>query len=568
MPPIQLFSKRPEWPRHMVGWFNPRQLLRTGGDVVVSELFARHSDGRRLEALNPRTKGDRLDFRDAKTNGRGFWFDFVADTGDGWNSTYAVATTIAKPVLRLENGEELPRGRLLIFGGDLVYPTPSRHAYEERLKKPYAAAHEHTAEADMPEILAIPGNHDWYDSLVEFRRLFLRQEKFARYPTAQCRSYFVVQLPRNWTLFCIDLQLSHDLDETQYLFFKRHLDKMSSQDRVVVLAPESFWIVPPDVHYDHRQGSLLWTLIDELGPKLRAMIAGDLHHYRRYSDASGRQLITCGGGGAFLHPTHDRHKVAVEGEFTHECSFPAPEVSKWLTWRNLLFPFINPWFGIVPALAYLFTSWENGLHVGTDFRHVSTLEMGRLGLSQFCDALMTGVHSAILSPTGAMLYFITMCGFVFFSDRQSPAFRWIGGIAHALAHLFTGFAVYWFAVYTAITYFELTPKSMTQYLAAGSIIFVLGWIAGSIVMGLYLLIALNGFGRHANEAFSSLRIQDWKGFIRACVRTDGALDLHFIGLERVSRKWVEATDGGPSKWASASPNASQPACVDRVRLAP
>jgi hypothetical protein len=45
-------------------------------------------------------------------------------------------------------------------------------------------------------------------------------------------------------------------------------------------------------------------------------------------------------------------------------------------------------------------------------------------------------------------------------------------------------------------------------------IFVLGWIVGSVVMGIYLLISLNFFGRHSDEAFSALALPDWKNFLR------------------------------------------------------
>lgn len=51
------------------------------------------------------------------------WFDFIADTGDGGNSTYAVARLLAQPSLQIRsNGSmhTLPRGDLLLIGGDLA----------------------------------------------------------------------------------------------------------------------------------------------------------------------------------------------------------------------------------------------------------------------------------------------------------------------------------------------------------------------------------------------------------------------------------------------------------------
>ena len=51
------------------------------------------------------------------------WFDFMADTGDGGNSSYSVARLIAQPSLRVQNNGSsitLPRSNLLLIGGDLA----------------------------------------------------------------------------------------------------------------------------------------------------------------------------------------------------------------------------------------------------------------------------------------------------------------------------------------------------------------------------------------------------------------------------------------------------------------
>lgn len=51
------------------------------------------------------------------------WFDFMADTGDGGNSSYAVARLLAQPSIHLMREDSmltLPRGNLLLIGGDLA----------------------------------------------------------------------------------------------------------------------------------------------------------------------------------------------------------------------------------------------------------------------------------------------------------------------------------------------------------------------------------------------------------------------------------------------------------------
>src|SRR6185503_13653700 len=81
----------------------------------------------------------------------------------------------------------LPSGELLIMGGDQVYPAPVRtvahDAYWDRTVGPYELACVEAAKARGCEyergqrtVLAIPGNHDWYDGLVSFLGRFCSPE--------------------------------------------------------------------------------------------------------------------------------------------------------------------------------------------------------------------------------------------------------------------------------------------------------------------------------------------------------------------------------------------------------
>jgi len=57
-----------------------------------------------------------------------FWIDFCADTGDGFNSSYNIARMLAQKSLEVHHdadGKVLPRGNILIIGGDLAYPDPN-----------------------------------------------------------------------------------------------------------------------------------------------------------------------------------------------------------------------------------------------------------------------------------------------------------------------------------------------------------------------------------------------------------------------------------------------------------
>ncbi len=164
----------------MVRWYDPLQLIRTGIDVAASTLFGRHSDFRLLEALAaPEIRVD--DYRNVGAD-QSLWIDYVADAGDGWNSTYAIASALAQPALTFKddqgNSHQTKRGSILVFGGDEVYPVASRTEYRQRLVEPYEAALRTTV-PPHPSVYAIPGNHDWYDSLVSFTRLFCSGRWFA-----------------------------------------------------------------------------------------------------------------------------------------------------------------------------------------------------------------------------------------------------------------------------------------------------------------------------------------------------------------------------------------------------
>lgn len=556
--------------KSMVGWYDPAQLIATGAEVLVSTLFARHADSRSVESLHSHAKP--IDCSKLGHESGGVWLDYIADTGDGWNSTYAVAEAAAQDLVLKEDGQlvRLRRSQLLIFGGDMVYPTPTVKNYDQRFLAPYLAALTGT-DMDTLRVLAIPGNHDWYDSLVGFRRVFCSAERLHPWKCNQRRSYFVVQLPENWWLIGADTQLANDIDEPQLAYFRSAVEGMPDGAGVILCTHEPFWVRGNEEKGTQGQFSRRFLDIlveDVLGPKLRLCIAGDLHHYRRHTSQKGEHRVTCGTGGAFLHPTHGGGAGFVSEDFTLKTSFPTERESRRLALRNLLFPFINPKFGLLTGLAYLLMAWANGIYVGESFGsgEVQIGEIGRMGISDFGQAVKAAVHSAILSPVGSFLYLLVFMGFVFFTDRESRWFRVLGGFGHATAHIIAGFFVYWLAVHLAITDLGLAPKSIPQYLVTGSVIFAGGWLMGSVVMGLYLLVSLNAFGMHSNEAFSSLRLQDWKGFIRMNIAPGGVLRVFFVGIERVPRRWVWRNDEKGPRFKARDPQASVPSIVDSFEI--
>ncbi len=123
--------------RPMVGWYDPGQLMNTGLQVLASDLIGTRFDARREEALAAEKNEPPIDYTAA--DGSDFWFDFMADTGDGWDSTFHMASLVSQPILEVK-GKSLPRGKFLLLGGDEIYPTASKQEYLDRLVAPFEAA--------------------------------------------------------------------------------------------------------------------------------------------------------------------------------------------------------------------------------------------------------------------------------------------------------------------------------------------------------------------------------------------------------------------------------------------
>lgn len=72
------------------------------------------------------------------------------------------------------------RGEILVLGCDEVYPVASAsdEAYRRRFVAPFETAMLSTDPAH-PLDFAVPGNQDWYDSLVSFTRRFIGCRWFA-----------------------------------------------------------------------------------------------------------------------------------------------------------------------------------------------------------------------------------------------------------------------------------------------------------------------------------------------------------------------------------------------------
>jgi hypothetical protein len=299
--------------------------------------------------------------------------------------------------------------------------------------------------------------------------------------------------------------------------------------------------------------------------QMKVFLSGDYHHYRRHEETapldagSPIQKITAGGGGGFLNATHDEDVTTLEEEragtdeprrrFTLKATYPDIRQSHRLSYGNFLFMFKNPRFGIVPALIYLMTVWMVSAAI------VHPQPTGVL------EALAITLQAWNRHP-GLTLWALFVTGvFVVFTDTHSRLYRWLGGLSHAAVHWVAMFAIGWTAMLAARS---LSPGwPLPRFFIAGAIVGAGAWMLGSVLMGLYLLISLNVFGRHSQQAFAALRIEDFKHFLRLHIAADGALTIYPIRIDRVPRGWreqEEASDTSPSHLVPKTP--IEPALIE------
>ncbi|MDW8259025.1 MAG: hypothetical protein RML32_06245 [Gammaproteobacteria bacterium] len=405
----------------------------------------------------------------------------------------------------------------------------------------------------------MPGNHDWYDSLVSFARTFCRPERgFAGGRTRQTRSYFALQLPGRWWLLGIDLQLGADFDEPQIRYFRDVAARMTDPAHIILCVPEPQWIYAENYPDDRSySGEVLEYFEREILQRpIAVFLTGDLHFYKRHENAAGVQKIVAGGGGAFLHPTHAPRLRTLQGGFRQRACYPPPAVSRRLVWRNLLFPALNPRYLPIPATLYTLSAW------------FASASLTSADIGSIDRALRAAINGAVRDPFNGLWLMTFVTAFVFFTDTHSRIYRISGGIAHALAHLFAAFGLGWLAVQLTTKALGLRFGDLPQMLLSAALTFVGGGIAGALILGVYLLVSWRVFGRHANEAFSSLRIQDYKHWLRGCVDPDGRLRLFAIAVDRVPRRWKRRKSGADRALEPQDGAAGTPRLIEWLRLQP
>jgi hypothetical protein len=201
--------------------------------------------------------------------------------------------------------------------------------------------------------------------------------------------------------------------------------------------------------------------------------------------------------------------------------------SRALAWRNLGFAWLNWKFTVTLMGSHALFMWlmyGNAAVLGDSL--VPVLSSGLQ--SSLWDGVLAFLRIAVTTPWPAVLAIAALCGFYYFADYSGFWPRFLAGAIHWIAHAL-------FVIFT----FLLIARWLTEAWYPDLLLIVLTSTVASILsataFGVYLLLSLNLLKRHSNEAFSALRIEDYKCFLRLRIGKDGVLTIFPIGLKKVPK---------------------------------
>ncbi|MER5384822.1 metallophosphoesterase [Streptomyces sp. NPDC002688] len=316
-----------------LSWLDPRTLWPARNGVLAS-WFGDPSGRTRARWVEQRAAaGAPADAVIRRTDADRFSFMVIGDTGEGDDPQYAVVPGF----LKVSQGTDFA-----VLASDVIYPVGGTDDYGSKFFRPYRDY--------RAPIYAIPGNHDWYEDLHGFMRVFceapaLAPEAAPLRPTrawlrsllwhrpgaadeqrlAEARelrsapSQQAVQPGPYWVIDAgpvriigIDTGLLGTIDAAQ----GRWLREVSQGDTPKILITGSPLYVDGEHHPCAIEGGgTVDDIVRDPGHHYVAAIGGDIHNYQRYPVRvdGGRtiQYVVAGGGGAFMHATHTIPRVRV-----------------------------------------------------------------------------------------------------------------------------------------------------------------------------------------------------------------------------------------------------------------
>ncbi|GAA2416142.1 metallophosphoesterase [Actinomadura vinacea] len=320
-------------------WRHPVVLWRSRNDVIA-KLFGDPSNGIRRRCVAALAeRGTRAGFTMHRRD-ESFSFLLLGDTGEGDRSQYAVVP----PALQVGADTDF-----MVIASDVIYPSGEAADYPEKFFRPYK---------DYPgPIYAVPGNHDWYDGLRGFLRVFCdldmecepdpwrgplgavarllwrrpgpvdekalaaARERYRGAPgqrAVQPGPYWMIDTPA-LRIVGIDTGITGGLDRDQGAWLR----EVSAGPKPKLLITGKPLYVDDSLRPGRIEGGgTVDAIVKDPAHNYVAAIGGDIHNYQRYPVRVGDrtvQYLVSGGGGAFMHATHTIPRVRVTGEADFRC---------------------------------------------------------------------------------------------------------------------------------------------------------------------------------------------------------------------------------------------------------
>jgi hypothetical protein len=443
----------------------------------------------------------------------------------------------------------LPRGDVLLFGGDTAYPVATGEEIARRVIAPW---NEVLRERVQPGerrrvVVGIAGNHDWYDGLDGFGRLFRRRphgdpeddaprassrrprvprttgiaarqlhldevggflhmlasagravtalvkgSKIVRprrlalvgYDPVQEASYWALPLAPGLDLWGVDRQLGR-LDYRQRQFFAERR-RAAPGARLLFVAPD------PAIAFGERHvpgARMLSACRLSLERDPIFFLCGDLHHYERRVPSPSSLHVIAGGGGAFLHGT----RLSPSPSGPPACAWPSTATSRRLVAQVPLKLMVGSagfivhgCFALIAALQV--AASERG--TATSIAAACVVAIG-LAIALYANVGHNRAHplavGAVAVPFGAALGLAPMA-LRMALPRVVPAIDWDVGVI----------VVYAFA--------------------------------GALGIGAFLALSAV-LGLEHEQAFSVLSHPGFRHFVRLCVHADGRVEAWTIGKD-------------------------------------
>lgn len=547
----------------MTRWFDPLVLI-----PITYEIWK----NRKLEPQRESqpTQPERVvDYSDVEDD---FWFDYVSDLGDAFDPTMAIAWLVGRrglhkadidpqTVMDPEFGmpddipippesmvpDYLPRGQLLVFGGDEVYPSGSRRRYANQLVGPYDKGWENGGEPS--DVLAIPANHDWYGGLAPFAEVFCEAKPIGGWQTRQRATWWAGELAHGWWLWGIDPALDGTINHAQRTYFSAVADAMPDDARIAVCVPTPLWRL-------RQQGStdldVLAQFFDGFDLQPEVFLSGDYHvsalHRRDLSDDRVEWHLTGGGGGSFQHPVHNLDRVLP----SPESDLPDPEVAD-----PSPFHLISNWPSMYESRENTAGWWDLVFDRGA-YSLIAFLTVIQLGVMRLAGSNQRGPSENSRSvvetlvdlvwPIGLLASIGIVAVAVFAlakSNSSAPTAtmraRSVGfthGVAQAVVLTATGLGS---NLATRITTVDLV--GLTEQLVAWATLFAVsavGSVAVIVILGIYLRISNRFFKMHDNEAYSAKSSGDNRHFARFRITSDGSLTCYIVAVTKTGTGWARA----------------------------